>query len=473
MDNKSNKHKSWGRVKFPLLRRVVSYLPLLATCFVAGEVYATESVMPQVEAKSPIPFPSDSPGRPAYVSKWQRHFEAGNNPIGELQGGFFCVNKGTIQWNAKAAEFLLPTSTLFARFRAELQKNNYPVPPPKVVPLQEKADDGATSKEEHKPADNTLQIGVIISQVQTNLCQKSTSSWTGEAYIKLEWQVFAPEQQKVIFKTTSEGVFRTKDKAMDGPISVIPVEAFAVASRNLLAEPNFLAAVQTPYDATAAINTTSQGATVAATQTTNPLSIDNIAPAHADGGISKNITDLRSAVVTVLSEGKSGTGFYIGSSGWLLTNQHVVGNAKFVKVRMPTGRELVAEVQRVDATRDVALLKTEPIGIRPIPLRIYEPAIGEDVYALGSPLGDTFNTSLTHGILSGVRVFKAQEYLQSDVAILPGSSGGPLLDKSGQAIGITVSGLGAAGVAGMNFFIPLGSAIDKLQLQLQTAKNSR
>jgi len=472
MDNESNKHKSWGKVKFSLVREVIFYLPLLVTCFAVGRASAAESNLPQVEIKNPIPFPSGSPGRPSYVSKWQRHFESGNNPIGQLQGGFFCTDKGSIQWNAKSADFILPTSTLFAHFRTELQKNNYPTPAPKLVPLfQEKVDAGSVSKEEHKSDDNTLQLGVIISQVQTNLCQKTTTSWTGEAYIKLEWQVFAPEQQKVIFKTTSEGLFRTKDKAMDGPISVIPVEAFVVAARNLLADPGFLAAIQTPYDTAAAANMTSQSTTVAPTQTTMPISIDNIASDHASGDISTNITELRSAVVTVLSEGRSGTGFYIGSSGWLLTNQHVVGNAKFVKVRMPTGRELVAEVQRVDATRDIALVKTEPIGVRPIPLRVNEPAIGEEVYALGSPLGDTFNTSLTRGILSGVRVFKTQEFLQSDVAILPGSSGGPLLDKSGRVIGITVSGLGAVGVAGMNFFIPLGSAIDKLQLQ--TAKNSR
>ncbi|MFJ3056251.1 trypsin-like peptidase domain-containing protein [Herbaspirillum sp. NPDC087042] len=110
----------------------------------------------------------------------------------------------------------------------------------------------------------------------------------------------------------------------------------------------------------------------------------------------------------------------------------------------------------------------EAPGVRPMPLRVDEPGIGEDVYALGSPLGDTFNTTLTRGILSGVRVLKDQEFLQSDVAILPGSSGGPLLDKSGQVVGITVAGLGAKGLAGMNFFIPLASAIDKLNLQLQS-----
>ncbi|WP_326491478.1 S1C family serine protease [Herbaspirillum frisingense] len=59
------------------------------------------------------------------------------------------------------------------------------------------------------------------------------------------------------------------------------------------------------------------------------------------------------------------------------------------------------------------------------------------------------------------------------MAILPGSSGGPLLDKSGQVIGITVAGLGAKGLAGMNFFIPVGSALQRLNLQLLDRPSSQ
>jgi len=127
---------------------------------------------------------------------------------------------------------------------------------------------------------------------------------------------------------------------------------------------------------------------------------------------------------------------------------------------------LIGEVQRVDAARDVALVKTEPAGVQPLPVRLTDAAIGEDVYALGSPLGDAFNTTLTKGIVSGVREIRNQSYLQSDVAILPGNSGGPLLDKSGQVIGITVMGLGAKGMAGMNFFVPVADALNKLDLQI-------
>lgn len=467
MKKKSNKYHFLARVRTLFQNPAMVCLPVMVAMALPGQAHANESTLPQVEQKEALAFPAGAAGRPSYVAKWQRHFEAGNNPIGEMQSGLFCSRKGDIQWNGKTAELLLPTQVMFARFRGELQKYGYPVPVPKSAPLfVEKADENA--KDAPKPVDTNLQIGVVISQVLTNLCLKGNTSWTGDAYIKLEWQVFAPDQKKVIFRTTTEGVAKVRDKTMDGPISLIPVEAFVAAARNLLSDPNFALAIQTPYDsaAAAANQATPAGPSVSAPPGT-PVSIDNRVSDRAGGEIAKSITELRAAVVTVLANGGSGTGFYIGSSGWLLTNHHVVGEAKVVKVRMPTGRELVAEVLRVDPTRDVALLKTEAPGVRPMPLRVDEPGIGEDVYALGSPLGDTFNTTLTRGILSGVRVLKDQEFLQSDVAILPGSSGGPLLDKSGQVVGITVAGLGAKGLAGMNFFIPLASAIDKLNLQLQ------
>ena len=74
---------------------------------------------------------------------------------------------------------------------------------------------------------------------------------------------------------------------------------------------------------------------------------------------------------------------------------------------------------------------------------------------------------LTRGILSGYRTINNLRFLQSDVAILPGNSGGALLEKAGQVIGITVAGLGAKGLAGMNFFIPIEDALSKLSLQVK------
>ncbi len=454
MMNKNRNSSMWSRAGLFL------GIALALTLCPVAPARAEPVMIPQVQNRAALQLPPEAHARPAFLARALRRFEQGRQVIGELQGGAFCSRKDDIVWNTKSADVLLPTQVLSARLRRELEQHGYPVPAARTeILFPERAEDIAQN-EAARSSDANLQVGVVVAQLLTNLCVKDGHLWSGDAYIRLEWQLFAPEQRKVVYRGSTEGVFHSGGTSFNGALPQIPVEAFVVALRNLLGDPAFALALQTPYQRSAA---PPQGTPPAAGA---PVEIDNRLPDQPAAEMSQVIGELRTAVVTVLSERGSGTGFYIGSSGWLLTNHHVIGDAGLVRVRLPGGRELVAEVVRLDAARDIALLKTEPPGVRPLPLRMGQPGIGEDVYALGSPLGDAFNTTLTRGILSGVRSVRDLDFLQSDVAILPGSSGGPLLDRSGQVIGITVAGLGAKGLAGMNFFIPVGSALQRLNLQL-------
>ena len=136
-----------------------------------------------------------------------------------------------------------------------------------------------------------------------------------------------------------------------------------------------------------------------------------------------------------------------------------------LKVKLATGRELVGEVLQTNARRDVALVKTESAGAEPLAIRATEPNIGEDVYAIGSPYGERFSGTLTRGVLSGHRTLDTLRFLQSDVAVLPGNSGGPLLDADGRVVGIAVRALDA-GRANLNLFIPIQEALDVLAVDI-------
>lgn len=442
-------------------RRGPNWLVLLMAVAAMAVADAAPVSLPTVESKTPLKFEADG-GRPAYLRSIKRRYEPGITPVGELQSGWLCGRRGDLQWNDKTSEVILPAAAMTGQFRALLQQSNVVVPTQSDSIFEDKSVARAA-----KDRKDELQVGVLIKQVSANLCSKSATSWTGEAYVKLFWQVFAPEQQKVVFEATTEGVYRSLDKAVEGPLSAIPIQAFVAAARNLLADRAFMSAMATPFEP-AVGGAAAPASAASAGDAKSRLPLDG-APLTEGEPLSKNITRLRAGVATVFGETGSGTGFFVGRSGWLLTNHHVVGKTKFVKVRLTTGRELVGEVLRGDAARDVALIKTESAGVPPLPVRASEPAIGEEVYALGSPLGDAFQTTLTRGVLSGVREIAGNPFLQSDVAILPGSSGGPLLDKSGQVVGITVMGLGAKGVAGMNFFIPVADALLKLDAQIDTA----
>ena len=114
----------------------------------------------------------------------------------------------------------------------------------------------------------------------------------------------------------------------------------------------------------------------------------------------------------------------------------------------------------------MALLLTDPINFDVLGLRPDAAQVGDEVYALGSPFGAVLSGSLSKGVLSARRVLEGVPFLQSDVAINPGSSGGPLLDARGRVIGIAQLGSKSAGV---NLFIPIDEALEKLSLSVTAA----
>jgi serine protease Do len=153
------------------------------------------------------------------------------------------------------------------------------------------------------------------------------------------------------------------------------------------------------------------------------------------------------------SDGSLGTGFFITSNGYLVTNYHVIESMNFVDIINNQKSTLRARVIGHDSFKDVALLK---VDFNSTPLEFADSSqlqIGQKVVAIGNPLGLEF--SLTEGIISGLRRLgtnNLQNYIQTDVAINPGNSGGPLINGDGLVIGIntfkyvdqTVEGMGFA-----------------------------
>jgi S1-C subfamily serine protease len=229
--------------------------------------------------------------------------------------------------------------------------------------------------------------------------------------------------------------------------------AYSVALRTLLSDPEFRAL--------RALETGTTMATAPAADGPALPAMHFRMPAPLPGGSQANAEALRRAVVTVMHDNVSGSGFYI-ADGFLLTNHHVVGATHYVKVKLASGRVVVGEVVRDDNRRDAALVKTESVGIAPLRVSVAEPRIGEDVFAIGSPLGQELAGTFTRGVMSGTRQVNGLDYLQSDVAINPGNSGGPLLDGSSTVIGMAVLKIDKA--AGLSFFIPLRDAANALQL---------
>ncbi|MCO5083272.1 MAG: trypsin-like peptidase domain-containing protein [Rhizobiaceae bacterium] len=141
----------------------------------------------------------------------------------------------------------------------------------------------------------------------------------------------------------------------------------------------------------------------------------------------------------------SGTGFYVTSDGWIVTNAHVVENCARIKV---VGRGEVAE-WKIDAKNDLATLQSPGATTAPIPVR-GEPRLGEDVAALGYPLASILSSSIkitTGNINSLLGMADDTRYLQISAPVQPGNSGGPVVDRSGHLVGVVTAGL-KAGASG-------------------------
>ncbi len=158
-----------------------------------------------------------------------------------------------------------------------------------------------------------------------------------------------------------------------------------------------------------------------------------------------------------------GSGFIIAQDGIILTNAHVVDGADEVSVRLRDQREFLAKVMGVDRLSDTAVLKIDGQNLPIIPIGA-SPSIrvGEWVVAIGSPFG--FDNTVTAGIVSATARSLPEEgyvpFIQTDVAVNPGNSGGPLINTRGEVIGINsqiVSKTG--GYQGLSFAIPMDVAL--------------
>lgn len=164
-----------------------------------------------------------------------------------------------------------------------------------------------------------------------------------------------------------------------------------------------------------------------------------------------------------------GSGFIIDKQGHILTNNHVVEGAQSVEVALANKKRYKATVLGTDKAHDLALLQIKNVpDLQPAVLADSSHlAVGQRVYAIGNPFG--FQGTMTRGIISALRSIelpsgvKIDNAIQTDAAVNPGNSGGPLLNSHGEVIGITtmIAGNpngGAAQSAGIGFAIPISTA---------------
>jgi S1-C subfamily serine protease len=234
------------------------------------------------------------------------------------------------------------------------------------------------------------------------------------------------------------------------------------------------------------------GALIPATSTATPTANSRAVTTAADPeDITAVVATARTSVVTITADGLAsngpfavpstgvGSGVILTSTGYILTNRHVVEGSQSLTVALTDGREFPASVVRISDTTDLALIKVDASGLPAATIGDSGTLqVGQTAIAIGSPLG-AYTETVTRGIVSGLdreitvtneitrRQATLKGLIQTDAAINPGNSGGPLLDAAGDVIGINTAV--ATSAEGLGFAIPIAAASDLIGLATGSA----
>ena len=330
-------------------------------------------------------------------------------------------------------------------FKTELERAGYKP----VTPGEENLFDPEASSSDYQAA-------AVISDVRVDACMSrgglfaDRGSVRGDSSMKIDWQIYSPIKKQIVARASTSGTAHL-DNSIQGGYQRLLVEAFASNVRDLAQNASFRTALTSPKALTA-------GFVMLGQQSKISLSGSLKAPA-------RRIEDAVGSVVMLANGIGTGSGVLISDDGYVLTNAHVVGDEKTLRVRWSDKIETLGEVIRVAKDRDVALVKTNPRERTPLAIKRGAVSPGQRVYAIGTPLDKAFQSSVSSGVVSGSRIIDGLRYIQSDTSVTHGSSGGALLDENGSDIGLTDLGIEKDGPTGINLFIPIGDAMDFLSLE--------
>ncbi|MPQ44195.1 S1C family serine protease [Clostridium tarantellae] len=201
---------------------------------------------------------------------------------------------------------------------------------------------------------------------------------------------------------------------------------------------------------------------------TVPQAVEKVKPAVVGVSTKSLVQD---SFFTMKEQEGIGSGFIINDDGYIVTNYHVINGAQEVKVIFYDGTEVNAKVVNYDPKEDIAVIKITDDVKMPGVAELGDSnklKPGEDVIAIGNPLGKEFSSTVTKGVVSspnrqistdGVNV---TQYIQTDAAINPGNSGGPLINSQGQVIGINTAKKVGEEIEGIGFSIPIDKVRDRL-----------
>ena len=307
-----------------------------------------------------------------------------------------------------------------------------------------------------------FELQVELIRLKIDLCEggRGPAGSGSRSYVKLRWTLTPRGAGTPAFRGTSEGLFDGWNTGQKDSL----MHAIGAATDNLLGERAFVDGLGGTVPAADA------GLVTGGALPGSGGDLDEAASAVFDRGdgagtFRERSRRLLSGAVTVATLRGHGSGVVIDAAGYVLTNAHVVGQERTVKI-IVDGKTLDGRVVRRDAATDVALIQLPGEGLSAVTVAGEEPSPGDPLYVIGTPLDIKLSHTVTQGILSAVREESGRRLFQTDASINPGNSGGPVFDAAGELVALSVAGLFTRQGASLNvnYLIPIRQALQALKV---------
>lgn len=282
--------------------------------------------------------------------------------------------------------------------------------------------------------------------------------YIGTTRLRIEWHVLDKSTDKTVLTEVTEGLARQRQwqQGASGE-NLVAFESALVAFlktgklQRLLKE----APVVSP-EPSSSVPDTALPETV----------IPRVQPVAA-ANLSELIGSAEHSCVTVLTDGGHGSGVIVSTEGHVLSAYHVVQGVNRIDVLFSDGLKQEAKVVSFDVANDVVLLDISGSGFKPLPIGHADKLkLGVELITIGTPAEVVLGQSIAKGILSGRRSFAEGVFLQTDMSVSPGNSGGPLIDPSGTIVGIVQRKVIGDAVEGIGLAIPIEKALEVLRLRV-------
>ncbi len=275
--------------------------------------------------------------------------------------------------------------------------------------------------------------------------------------LTVEWQVFDRTINQVVLRGSSAASI--KQRFNGDPSDGVLVNAYGDALTAFIAQGKLFELIQSA--GTASVSNLPSGDD---TQTATKTSIPKVKIEQFESN-PEMVQYATQAAVTIATDAGHGSGVLVSEDGYIITAAHVIEGVNRISVVFSNGVELDAKLISLDTQYDIALLDVPGNKYKALPIGVgLTTGLGEEVYTIGTPGDLELGQSISKGILSGKRKHEEIVYIQTDVAVSPGNSGGPLLNNKGHIIGIIQRKLIGDGIEGVGFALPIETALKQLKL---------